>query len=65
MSTSTNDNQDIYAGSTETSQGTVFNVSGQDWDEIAAGLKGHEDYVIAKRIVVEIVAHPLRRRTPR
>ncbi len=48
------ENQDIYAGSTETSQGTVFNVSGQDWDEIAAGLKGHEDDAIAERIVVNM-----------
>ena len=30
--------QDMYAGTSETTEGRVFTVSGQDWDSIAAGL---------------------------
>ncbi|MGL5811362.1 MAG: NADH-quinone oxidoreductase subunit D [Nocardioides sp.] len=47
---STNTAEDFYAGSTETTEGTVFNVSGQDWDDITAGI-GEE---IAERIVVNM-----------
>jgi len=35
---SASEQTDYYASSTETSEGTVFNVSGQDWDEIASSL---------------------------
>lgn len=38
---------DPYASHTETTEGRVFNVSGQDWDSIAAGLADEpEDHVV-------------------
>ncbi|HWM72354.1 MAG TPA: NADH dehydrogenase subunit D, partial [Nocardioides sp.] len=42
--------EDIYAGSTETTEGKVFTVSGQDWDQIASGL-GEE---AEERVVVNM-----------
>ncbi len=42
--------EDIYAGSTETSDGRVFTVSGQDWDSIAAGLADQPE----ERVVVNM-----------
>ncbi len=42
--------EDIYAGSTETSEGRVFTVSGQDWDSIAAGLADQPE----ERVVVNM-----------
>src|SRR6188768_2785343 len=41
---------DIYAGSSDTSEGKVFTVSGQDWDSIAQGL-GEDD---TDRVVVNM-----------
>src|SRR5215210_4663489 len=39
--------QDIYAGSSETTQGKVFTVSGQDWDSISDELgEGAEERVV-------------------
>src|SRR5262245_50506808 len=40
---------DIYAGPTETSEGRVFTVTGQDWDTIAQGI---DDEGIAAELVV-------------
>ena len=41
---------DVYAGSSETSQGKVFTVTGQDWDSIAEGLAEEAD----ERVVVNM-----------
>src|SRR3989337_1636743 len=39
--------QDFYAGSSETSQGRVFTVTGQDWDSITEGTgEGVEERVV-------------------
>ena len=35
--------QDMYAGSSETTEGKVFTVSGQDWDSIVSGLAEDSD----------------------
>ena len=48
-SSTTGPAEDLYAGTAETSEGKVFTVSGQDWDEIAAGLgdaDAHERVVV-------------------
>ncbi|WP_166137315.1 NADH-quinone oxidoreductase subunit D [Nocardioides ochotonae] len=45
---------DIYAGTSETTEGRVFTVSGQDWDEIAAGLAEDPDSERAERVVVNM-----------
>ena len=37
-STPTAADEDAYAASRETTEGTVYTVSGQDWDDITAGL---------------------------
>lgn len=42
--------QDFYASSTETGEGKVFTVSGQDWSEIGAGLEDDA----AERVVVNM-----------
>jgi NADH-quinone oxidoreductase subunit D len=42
---------DLYAGSAETGDGPVFTVSGQDWDDIAAGLAEGE---ASERVVVNM-----------
>ena len=39
-----------YAGSTETTEGRVFTVSGQDWDQIASGLADEAE----ERVVVNM-----------
>lgn len=36
----TTNQHDMYAGSSETTEGKVFTVSGQDWDSIVSGLAG-------------------------
>ncbi|HYF74750.1 MAG TPA: NADH dehydrogenase subunit D, partial [Nocardioides sp.] len=43
-----NSNQDLYSGTSETSEGRVFTVTGQDWDQIADGLAedGQERIVV-------------------
>ncbi len=46
----TNTEQDFYAASSETSEGKVFTVSGQDWGQISEGLADHVD----ERIVVNM-----------
>ncbi len=53
MATNSTDtaDEDLYAGSTETTEGRVFTVSGQDWDEIAAGLAEGE---ASERVVVNM-----------
>ncbi len=43
-------NEDLYAGSSETSEGRVFTVSGQDWEAIASGLAEQPE----ERIVVNM-----------
>lgn len=50
---------DFYADGTDTAEGKVFTVTGQDWDEIAADM-GEGD--AAERIVVNM-ARSTRRRT--
>ena len=35
--------KDIYAGASETSQGRVFTVTGQDWDSIVDGIAESEE----------------------
>jgi NADH-quinone oxidoreductase subunit D len=47
---STPNSEDPYAGSTETTEGTVFNVSGQDWDSVTGNLGGGTE----ERIVVNM-----------
>ncbi|MDN4159793.1 NADH-quinone oxidoreductase subunit D [Nocardioides abyssi] len=42
--------QDLYASSTETTEGRVFTVSGQDWDQIAEGLAEDD----TERVVVNM-----------
>ena len=42
--------EDIYAGSTETTEGKVFTVSGQDWDQIVSGLAEEAE----ERVVVNM-----------
>jgi len=39
---------DPYAATTRTTEGTVFNVSGQDWDSVVAGAAEAEDERIAQ-----------------
>ncbi|WP_435742921.1 NADH-quinone oxidoreductase subunit D [Nocardioides sp. SYSU DS0663] len=46
----TTDTHDVYAGSSETTEGRVFTVSGQDWDQIAEGLAEDD----AERVVVNM-----------
>ena len=41
---------DYYAGSSETTEGKVFTVTGQDWDSIAEGLAEEAD----ERVVVNM-----------
>ena len=48
----------MYAGTSETTEGKVFTVSGQDWDQIAAGLAEDAD----ERVVVNM-GPSTRRRT--
>ena len=38
--------QDMYAGASETTEGRVFTVTGQDWDAISEGLaeEAEEDF---------------------
>ena len=36
--TATDQGQDVYAGTSETTEGRVFTVTGQDWDSIVTGL---------------------------
>ncbi|HYF71740.1 MAG TPA: NADH dehydrogenase subunit D, partial [Nocardioides sp.] len=43
--------QDLYSGTSETSEGRVFTVTGQDWDQIADGLAEEEGQ---ERIVVNM-----------
>ena len=44
---STTGEQDLYAGTQETTEGRVFTVSGQDWDSISEGLEeGAEERVV-------------------
>ncbi len=42
--------QDLYAGTQETSEGRVFTVSGQDWDSITEGLEDGVD----ERVIVNM-----------
>ena len=42
--------QDFYAGANETSEGRVFTVTGQDWDQIAQGIAEEAD----ERVVVNM-----------
>ncbi len=42
--------QDLYAGTNETTEGRVFTVTGQDWDSIAQGLAEEAD----ERVVVNM-----------
>jgi NADH-quinone oxidoreductase subunit D len=42
--------QDIFAGANETSEGRVFTVTGQDWDQIAQGIAEEAD----ERVVVNM-----------
>ena len=42
--------QDIFAGANETSEGRVFTVTGQDWDQITQGV----DEAAAERVVVNM-----------
>ena len=44
--------EDIYAGSTETTDGKVFTVSGRDWDDIVEGLSGADG--VEERVVVNM-----------
>ena len=47
MATTSSGEQDLYAGTQETSEGRVFTVSGQDWDSISEGLEeGAEERVV-------------------
>ena len=48
MSTDQDIPQDLYAGSSDTSEGKVFTVTGQDWDSIAQGLgdDGTEERIV-------------------
>ena len=46
MST-TDHTEDMYAGASETSQGRVFTVTGQDWDSVVSGIaEEHDDHVV-------------------
>jgi NADH-quinone oxidoreductase subunit D len=47
----TGESQDFYAGTSETTEGPVFTVTGQDWDEISAGLAEGE---ANERVVVNM-----------
>ncbi|HNI71607.1 MAG TPA: NADH dehydrogenase subunit D, partial [Marmoricola sp.] len=47
MTTSPQDQTDAYAPGTNTTEGRVFNVSGQDWDEVVAGVaEDHDDKIV-------------------
>ena len=46
----TNPHEDIYASTSETSQGRVFNVSGQDWESITAEIGD----AVQERVVVNM-----------
>ena len=42
--------EDIYAGASDTTEGRVFTVTGQDWDQIAQGVAEEAD----ERVVVNM-----------
>ena len=42
--------EDIYAGTSETSEGRVFTITGQDWDQIAQSVAEEAD----ERVVVNM-----------
>ena len=44
--------QDFYAGASETTEGRVFTVTGQDWDSIAEGLAAEGSRSADERVVV-------------
>src|SRR5262249_17206983 len=46
----TTQEEDLYAGASETSEGRVFTVTGQDWDQIAQGLSDD----VSERVVVNM-----------
>ncbi len=48
--TTTGSNEDLYAGASETSQGRVFTVTGQDWDSVVSGIADEGD----DRVVVNM-----------
>ncbi len=50
MATQESAQQDLYAGTNETSEGRVFTVTGQDWDQIAQGIAEDAD----ERVVVNM-----------
>ena len=45
---------DIFAGANETSEGRVFTVTGQDWDQIAQGIAGRDWWSADERVVVNM-----------
>ncbi|MGZ6754801.1 MAG: NADH dehydrogenase subunit D, partial [Nocardioides sp.] len=49
---------DIYAGSSETSEGRVFTVSGQDWDSIVDGIRAGQDEADERVVVNMGPQHP-------
>ncbi|HCB05069.1 MAG TPA: NADH dehydrogenase subunit D, partial [Nocardioides bacterium] len=42
--------EDLYAGTSDTTEGRVFTVTGQDWDQIAQGVAEEAD----ERVVVNM-----------
>jgi len=38
--------EDIYAGSYETTEGTIYNLAGGDWDTIAAAPEGEKERIV-------------------
>ena len=44
--------QDVYAGNSDTAEGRVFTVTGQDWDSITQGIS--DDGSVEERVVVNM-----------
>ncbi len=46
--------EDLYAGTSETTEGRVFTVTGQDWDQIAQGVAVRNELSADERVVVDM-----------